>query len=316
MEIFAPKVLFSIGTLATFVAMKTLAKTVEYFGKSKSKSTLPVRPTESYESAEEVADAIKQLVGNTKPQATSDVNYQWARYVIDSDLLSKAEEDVNAQDEELYKELKSIFKPPNETKLYADFKPDIAWEIYKSFGGDRKEILVNLLAKSDAMTKFANMYPWLVLLAESDTDLIKAALEKTEEFSETLTNEYERHAFSELHKYVKTLSDEQKQIRFITSLQDKTGAQVDFSLNPKALFSPPRPIDKIALGSLDLGVLGDVYICGLNSHRRRVWVLLPSCLQRFAYKKIFSDNEEILHHRTNEMRRDNIRNEMAEAILY
>ena len=74
------------------------------------------------------------------------------------------------------------------------------------------------------------------------------------------------------------------------SLMDNRGGRIDFSANPKSVFGPPREAQDADLGSIDLGVLGDAYICGLWNSNRKKWMLLPSCLQRFAYDQLFKES--------------------------
>ena len=72
-----------------------------------------------------------------------------------------------------------------------------------------------------------------------------------------------------------------------TLVDPATNAKVDFSDNPKIVYAPPRLASEAILGSIDIGILGDAYICALNTKLKHTWVLLPSCLQKFAYALIF-----------------------------
>jgi hypothetical protein len=88
----------------------------------------------------------------------------------------------------------------------------------------------------------------------------------------------------------------------MTLVDPGTNAKVDFSDNPKIVYAPPRLASEADLGTIDVGLLGDTYICGLSSKLKHTWVLLPSCLQKFAYALIFK-TENILKPRPAEVKK-------------
>jgi hypothetical protein len=90
-----------------------------------------------------------------------------------------------------------------------------------------------------------------------------------------------------------------------TLVDPATNANVDFSDNPKIVYAPPRLASEADLGSIDIGILGDAYICALNSTLKHTWVLLPSCLQTFAYALIFK-TENVLKLRPSEVTKSKI----------
>ncbi len=86
-----------------------------------------------------------------------------------------------------------------------------------------------------------------------------------------------------------------------TSLVDgSSNVKIDFSENPKIVFAPPRLAATVDLGTIDLGIHGDVYICGFDKKYVHKWILLPSCLQKFAYDTIFK-NETVLRQKHSEI---------------
>jgi hypothetical protein len=137
-----------------------------------------------------------------------------------------------------------------------------------------KELLNKLLDNPNETELDSDTRAWLITMALENSEITSSI----------------DGAQSELVKVLDKFNDElAKQTRPV-SLQDSKGGRVDFSANPKALFAPPRDASEADLGEVDIGVLGDAYICGLGSSHKHKWVLLPSCLQRFAYELLFRDS--------------------------
>ncbi len=71
-------------------------------------------------------------------------------------------------------------------------------------------------------------------------------------------------------------------------MDSETNVRIDFSANPCIHLFPPIEAKQAGLGALDLGLLGDAYICCLTFSGEKTWMLVPSCLQKYSYVKMFS----------------------------
>ncbi len=253
--------------------------------------------------AKDVGDVLIKLLRNDPDVDQTSDAYKWALYFKDAKLLTLSDDVITPEDRQLVKSVKDEFeKKDNVEKIFTirDFKPEVAWKAYQDHGKNLKRYLDENSVQA-AEQYGDKMYPWLLLLANSDEDVFEKVKTDGTDFVQKMPmiGRIKIQLKSALYKMINYLGGSvqrqpEVEARSIT-LQDKTGARVDFSENPKALFAPPREVEKVDLGTVDLGVLGDAYICGLNPHRKRVWMLLPSCLQKFAYKKIFDDSATRIH---------------------
>ena len=164
---------------------------------------------------------------------------------------------------------------------------------------DDKPLSNYLYENSDTLRKHFNMnndtLNWMQLLSLGGlfNRYIKGNLDEIN-FDELDAENKKRHSviINKLQRAVQAYNQQVKRTvaNEQVSLVDNHGGRVDFSANPKAVFGPPRSAQDADLGSIDLGVLGDAYICGLGNTNNKKWMLLPSCLQRFAYDQLFKES--------------------------
>ena len=57
------------------------------------------------------------------------------------------------------------------------------------------------------------------------------------------------------------------------------------------MVQPPLPCKKFTLGTIDFGLLGDPYICGVSKKNEIQWLLMPECLKYQIERRLLLNTE-------------------------
>jgi hypothetical protein len=232
----------------------------------------------------DAAEVAKIILKNEFTEgAGADSNMKFACFIIKNSYLDDKQNpaDVDLKDKvnEVRDALKTAAKSRGGTSLpnAGDFSAEAAVTYWKDNGKLADEELLKKLFKPDTGLE-ENTRIWMITMALDGV------------FANIINGISVTGVKGDLKTVISAFQDELAKQAQTVSLQDSKGGRVDFSANPKALFAPPRDASEANLGAVDIGVLGDAYICGFGSSHKHKWVLLPSCLQRFAYELIFRDS--------------------------
>ena len=229
----------------------------------------------------------------------------WAKYIIANKLFTTNSDDSKINSNvDLVRKALVVTKEGQYEPEADDFTPDLALKYWNDHGNTSEGVFKSLISGDILASKRLlgnEMYIWMLLLSNEEVfDKLEAGKKVTDddpvvqEVINKLKAEFEKNA------------------SVAVTLQDSKGGRVDFSANPKAVFAPPRNASDAHLGTIDLGVLGDAYICGLSSTNKRRWVLLPSCLQRFAYEQLFNESIARFHAKA----KDRSKIDIARVLLF
>jgi hypothetical protein len=232
---------------------------------------------------------------------------RWAKYIIANELLSLKSKDSEIEEKAtLVRNALRQFPSDIDDLKATDFDADKAVDYWKANGGSSEKVLEALFS-GDANAIYLTQidigpktFEWMLVLLSNKI------------FEQVISGTVQPQSNAELNQVVDLLKrklnsgGKTESANMTVTLQDAQGGRVDFSANPKAVFAPPRDASDADLGTIDLGVLGDAYICGLSSTNKRRWVLLPSCLQRFAYEQLFKDSVARFHAKAKERSKLNI----------
>ena len=229
------------------------------------------------------AEAIaKRILEENIQDDTDDNDNKWASYIIANKLLTKTatDEAIRGKAEEVKKALDTLILSEKQKLEAEKFDAKKAVEFWQVHGKNSTTVLKALTNKHALETEAKlgiETYAWMIYL--SHNQLFEQVFDGNVSSDDPLIILVKTKLKEQFDKSVPK--------RVIATIQDNKGGRVDFSANPKAVFAPPRDARDANPGTLDLGVLGDAYICVLSSLYRHKWILLPSCLQRFAYQAIF-----------------------------
>jgi hypothetical protein len=74
-------------------------------------------------------------------------------------------------------------------------------------------------------------------------------------------------------------------------MESNTDRQRRILMHNIQMVQPPLPCKKFTLGTIDLGLLGDPYICAVNSKNQTQWLLMPECLKYQVERKLLINME-------------------------